>query len=140
MICRTRDLSRSFSENTVISEKCQPSYTAMSKLGTKMSQGYILMKKGCRIIKFQMIRRDSIRWCNKKKLWRKFVMFQNKSKQRKYTKLTQCNACLAFLSRRFLSLYKNMCTTINNCSVVFLPVTGQVILVRWVENYLNTLF
>ena len=50
-------------------------------------------------------------------------------KKRVYKKPTQCSACLFFLPRWFLSLHKNRYSIINNCSVVSLCVTQQLILV-----------
>ena len=85
------------------------------------------MKKERRIIEFQKIRREGIRLYNEREASKKHPVFQGERKQRKYKKLTQCSACLAFLSRRFFSLHKKSCRIINDCLVIPLPVTQEVI-------------
>ena len=87
----------------------------------------LVMKKERRIIEFQKIRREGIRLYNEREASKKHPVFQGERKQRKYKKLTQCSACLAFLSRRFFSLHKKSCRIINDCLVIPLPVTQEVI-------------
>ena len=87
----------------------------------------LLMKRERRIIEFQKIRREGIRLYNEREASKKHPVFQGERKPRKYKKLTQCSACLAFLSRRFFSLHKKSCRIVNDCLVVPLPVTQGVI-------------
>ena len=82
----------------------------------------LLMKRERRIIECQKIRREGIRLYNEREASKKHPVFQGERKQRK---LTQCSACLTFLSRRFFILHKKR--IVNNCLVVPLPVTQGVI-------------
>ena len=87
----------------------------------------LVMKKEHRIIEFQKIRGEGICLYNERETSKKHPVFQGERKQRKHKKLTQCSACLAFLLRRFLSLHEKSCRIINDCLVVPLPVTQEVI-------------
>ena len=74
----------------------------------------LLIKKEFRIIEFKKIRQEGICLYNERKASQKNPVFQGEWKQRKYKKLTQCSACLAFLSRWFSSLHKKGCRIIND--------------------------